>query len=402
MQSNRLHQLDWLRVIAIGLLILFHIGMVYVPDWGFHFKHEASSDGLKNLLLTLSPWRMGLLWLISGVALRHMWNKRSDWQLILTRSTQLLLPLLIGVLVIVPPQLYIEMTQAGKMPLDFGDFLFALYVDPKHYFDDYQSGIWPHFDVNHLWFLRSLWQYSVILLLLAPLLTSRWGLRVTHLLSGHLKLQLGICIVSILLIETLLEGEQIREIYGFYLLLFGFLLGSHHLFWQKLKASWLPITLLALSALILLQFVFEFIWQTGPLQENRYAVTVGLTIYALAKTLPVFAVAALASRFLQQESSIIRKLNLWVFPIYILHQSIIIVVAYYLTQYQLPLMIEGILVTILTCLTCYLAIVLLKQSPLLQPMFGIRLITKKPLYHSPLWRYSITISCIPIMLALIS
>ncbi len=400
MQSNRLHQLDWLRVIAVGVLMLFHIGMVYVPDWGFHFKHEASSDQLKNLLLIVSPWRMGLLWFISGVALRFMWNKRSDWQLILTRSIQLLFPLLIGILLVIPPQLYIEMTQAGKMPLDFGPFLFALYVDPQHYFDDYQSGIWPHFDVNHLWFLRSLWQFSVIILLASPLLTSKWGLKVTYFLSKHLKIQFGISILSVALIETLLAGEQIREVYGLYFLLFGFLLGSHTPFWQQLKASWAPISLFALTALVLLQGAFEFIWQSDTLQNNTSAVAIGLLIYTLAKTLPVFAVVAIATRFLSEKSAIISQLNPWVFPIYILHQTIIIVVAYSLVRYQLPMMLEGIVVTILTFSLSGVAIVLLNRFTLLQAMFGVRLATS--FYDSPVWRSLIVICCIPITFKLIS
>jgi peptidoglycan/LPS O-acetylase OafA/YrhL len=402
MQSNRLHQLDWLRVIAVGLLMLFHIGMVYVPDWSFHFKHEASSERLKNLLLFISPWRMGLLWFISGVALRFMWNKHRDWQLILTRSIQLLLPLLIGILLVIPPQLYIEMTQAGKMPLDFGPFLLALYFDSQHYFDDYQSGVWPHFDVNHIWFLRSLWQFSVMILLTAPLLTSKLGLKVTHFLSRHLKIQLGISILSVTLIETLLEGEQIREIYGLYFLLFGFMLGSHPLFWQQLKKSWTPMLLFALISLILLQGAFEFIWQSDSLQNNTSAVAIGLLIYTLAKTLPVFAVVAIASRFLSEKSAIISQLNPWVFPIYILHQTIIIVVAYSLVRYQLPMILEGIVVTILTFSLSGVAIVLLKQFTLLQAMFGVRLASQQPFYDSPIWRYLILICCIPITFKLIS
>jgi uncharacterized membrane protein len=36
--THRLHCLDWLRVIAMGILLMYHIGMVYVSDWGYHYK----------------------------------------------------------------------------------------------------------------------------------------------------------------------------------------------------------------------------------------------------------------------------------------------------------------------------------------------------------------------------
>jgi hypothetical protein len=60
--TNRLHCLNWLRVIAIGVLLMYHIGMVYVPDWGYHYKNPLASDWIKSLMLLTSPWRMGLLW----------------------------------------------------------------------------------------------------------------------------------------------------------------------------------------------------------------------------------------------------------------------------------------------------------------------------------------------------
>ena len=76
--NQRLYQLDWLRVIAIGLLIFYHTAMVYVPDWEFHFKNETTATSLQHFMLLLSPWRMGLLWFISGVALRFYVAKIRD------------------------------------------------------------------------------------------------------------------------------------------------------------------------------------------------------------------------------------------------------------------------------------------------------------------------------------
>lgn len=219
-QSTRLHHIDWLRVIAIGLLVLFHIGMVYVPEWDFHFKQESQSTLLQHLMLTLSPWRMGLLWFISGVALRFMLIKQSSKKLLWSRSIQLLFPLLIGVLIVVPPQLYIEMKQAEKMPLDLWSFVYAFYFDPLNYFADYQSGIWPHIDVNHLWFLRALWKYSIALLLLslmlesAPLWMKEWAKKAAFFVSSTLIVMLITLVILTLLIITLLTGDTVREMYG--------------------------------------------------------------------------------------------------------------------------------------------------------------------------------------------
>ncbi len=407
-QSNRLHHLDWLRVIAIGLLVLFHIGMVYVPEWGFHFKHESQSTLLQHLMLTLSPWRMGLLWFISGVALRFMLLKQSGRSLLWTRSIQLLFPLLIGVLIVVPPQLYIEMKQASKMPLDFWPFIYAFYFEPLNYFDDYQSGIWPHVDVNHLWFLRSLWKYSIALLLISflfertPLFIKKWAQKAGDFVSNKLLALSIMLIASTLLIDTLLTGDDVREMYGLLLLLMGFSLGSVDSFWNKLSASWIKMTQLAFVSLTAFQFGFSYIWQTGLNESNNLAALILGIVYACAKTMPVLAILAIASRYLNRKSSVINELNRWVFPVYIVHQTIIIIAAYTLSSFRIPIVLEGLTVFILTIMFCWLGTVMIKNSTMLQVSFGVKpAITSK--YHtSYLWRTIVAVCCIPLALELIS
>jgi peptidoglycan/LPS O-acetylase OafA/YrhL len=406
-QSNRLHHLDWLRVIAIGLLVLFHTGMVYVPEWGFHFKHESQSTLLQHLMLTLSPWRMGLLWFISGIALRFMLLKETSGKLLWSRSLQLLFPLLIGVLIVVPPQLYIEMKQAGKMPLDFWPFVYAFYVAPLNYFDDYQSGIWPHVDVNHLWFLRSLWKYSMALLLITllckhtPLLIKKWVQKAVAFASNKLLALSIMLIASTLLIDTLLTGDAVREMYGLLLLLVGFCLGSIGSFWSKLSASWIKITLFAFISLMALQFGFSYIWQTGLYENDDVAALMFGIVYANAKTMPVLAILAIASRYLNRKSRIVSELNRWVFPVYIVHQTIIIVMAYTLSGFRIPIALEGVAVLILTIALCWLGMLIVKRSTLLKMSFGVKPAATSLYYTSYLWRAIITICCIPLALELI-
>lgn len=406
-QSNRLHYIDWLRVIAIGLLVLFHTGMVYVPEWEFHFKDESQSTLLQHLMLTLSPWRMGLLWFISGVALRFMLLKQSGGKLLWSRSIQLLFPLLIGVLIIVPPQLYIEMKQAGKMPLDFWSFVYAFYFEPLNYFDDYQSGIWPHVDVNHLWFLRSLWKYSIAILLfsfifeLTPLLIKEWIQKAITFVSETLIVLSIMLVTSTLLIDTTLTGDAVREMYGLVLLLVGFCLGSVDSFWSQLRASWFKITVLAVVSLTALQFGFSYIWQAGLYESNDVAALLLGIIYACAKTVPVLAILAIASRYLNRKSRFISKLNLWVFPVYVVHQTIIILAAYSLSYFPIPIFFKGFLVLTLTIILCWLVVRIVKNSTLLQICFGVKPTTESKYHTSHFWKVIVTACSIPIALELI-
>ena len=55
--AGRRHDIDALRVCAFGLLILFHIGMFYVP-WDWHVKsgHVAGWLELPMMLSFSSAW----------------------------------------------------------------------------------------------------------------------------------------------------------------------------------------------------------------------------------------------------------------------------------------------------------------------------------------------------------
>ena len=68
---TRLYFLDWLRIGAFALLIVYHVGMVYV-SWDFHIKSPSASTTIEPFMLLSSPWRMSLLFLISGAATSMM------------------------------------------------------------------------------------------------------------------------------------------------------------------------------------------------------------------------------------------------------------------------------------------------------------------------------------------
>lgn len=69
--SERRIDLDWVRILAFGLLIFYHVGMLYV-SWGFHIKGVHRLTWLEPLMLFLNPWRLSLLFPVSGVATRFM------------------------------------------------------------------------------------------------------------------------------------------------------------------------------------------------------------------------------------------------------------------------------------------------------------------------------------------
>ena len=94
-ESERRVDLDWVRISAFGLLILYHVGMLYV-SWGFHIKSAHRITELEPLMLLLNPWRLALLFLVSGAATRFMLRKLTAGQLLRSRTLRLLPPLIIS------------------------------------------------------------------------------------------------------------------------------------------------------------------------------------------------------------------------------------------------------------------------------------------------------------------
>jgi hypothetical protein len=232
---TRRYDLDWLRILVFGLLILYHTGMFYVENWGWHAKSLYQSQFLENIMLIVEPWRMPVLWLIAGIAIRFIMAKVSVVRFITLRSFRLLLPLLFGILVVVPPQLYVEMSYGGEINMNYWQFLLAFFSSNSDVFLQHQSGIWPHIDVNHLWFIRSLWQYSLILLCLIPLLNMQWVNRATTwLVNRHGVLAIVLSTVPLFIIQMNWDMETVRYPLGFTLMVYGYLIGWNSVFWRRI------------------------------------------------------------------------------------------------------------------------------------------------------------------------
>ena len=85
--SARLYFLDWVRILAFLLLILYHVGMYYV-SWDWHVKSPHANDAIEPLMMLSSPWRLGLLFLISGAASSFLLAKLGAGRFMRQRSVR--------------------------------------------------------------------------------------------------------------------------------------------------------------------------------------------------------------------------------------------------------------------------------------------------------------------------
>lgn len=364
--------LDWLRILAFALLIFYHCGMLYVQDWGFHIKSQYLSESLQSVMLLVNPWRMPILWMISGIAIRFILAKISIVHFVKQRSYRLLLPLLFGVLVIVPPQLYYEMTFNGDSNISYWQFYQQFFQLDNPLFDNYRPGIYPHIDVNHLWYLRELWQFSLYLLLLLPLFNSQAVTRATKKLSNMNGWLISILmLIPVLTIQILIDDE--REALGFLFLCYGYLLGWQPRLWEKLRQNALSILTLGLLSYLVLVVFYNLVWtaQSEPLSAAMQLT--GVIIHSADRVVWVLAILALGARYLNRPSKRLAYFNEAVYPYYIIHQTLIIIFGFELTALRLGPWLEPAVVIGLTFLGSAIFFEVARRFEPLRPLVGLKL-----------------------------
>ncbi|OKY25455.1 acyltransferase family protein [Thalassotalea sp. PP2-459] len=373
---QRRYDLDWLRVILFSLLIIHHVGMFYVLNWGFHAKSQYRYEWLESVLLVVEPWRMPAIWFISGVAIRFILIKVTILSFISLRSLRLLLPLAFGIFIVVPPQLYIEMTANGDIVMDFWRFMQAFYDPQSTLFEQYQAGIWPHIDVNHLWYLRSLWYYSLTLVFLLPALNSNIieGLK-SWLASRHGFWTVLCLIVCVFAVQIIWRNDETRYPIGFLFLMLGYLVGWHTVFWQKLLTAIRPLcaSFIVLCICFLIVYNLYYLDMYKGIELPHLIEAISLFTYSALRIVGLFLVLALSHRFLTKKTQKLAYFNEAVYPFYLLHQSIILVAGYYLTQLSLGAVFESLILLFITTAMCFLLFELIKRIELLRPFFGLKM-----------------------------
>jgi len=376
---NRRHDIDALRVIAFAFLILYHVGMLYVHDWGWHIKSSYQSEGLQLPMLFMNRWRMDLIFLISGLAAAFLLKPGQTGRFLAARSARLLLPLTFGILVVVPIQPYVQGVTNGVVEPGFFAFLADYYTArrwPENAFDGWQHG----YTWNHLWYLAYLWVYTLALAALLPLLRSRWGQRVCAGFAGLRGPALLILPALPLLFYSLVlqprfpdNGDFIHDWYRnavyFTVFLYGFVIARDAGFWAEAKRLRRVALGLALSLFVIYAIVRHGVPETIPYWHEVLIVTLR-NAYVWTMLL---AILGWAHALLNRPFAWLPRANEAVYPWYMLHQSLIVMVAYWLVPLRLGAVAECALVIAGTVAGCYvLHEYLIRRVSWLRPLFGLK------------------------------
>lgn len=393
--GERRYDLDWVRIGAFMLLIFYHVGMYYV-SWDWHVKSPHTSHAIEPLMMLTQPWRLSLLFLVSGVATAYLLERQGQGQdkgkgqrkghrtgnsgFLGQRSVRLLVPLLFGMAVIVPPQSYLEVVEKLSYAGSYTDFL-NLYFTGYNGFcrgtDCLHLPTW-----NHLWFVAYLWVYTVALyavIRVAPA-TVNWLRSIAEKQLGGLGAVLWpiallaaarLTLIAIFPPTHALVGDWYNHLlYGTTFLL-GFTLAGTRAPWVAIeRARWIALGLAVIGWAFLSAYYGVFN-EDSVIEPSLALRLFQRFVYGAEQWLAIVAVLGFARRHLAHDNAARRYLTASIFPVYILHQSVIVVVAHALKPAHLDPTVEGGLLVMVTAATCFLGYEVIRRVKWLRPLFGL-------------------------------
>ena len=344
MTSERRYDIDWLRVIAIGLLLFYHIAIIFQP-WAMFIgfmKNDETLEGLWKLMSMLNVWRIPFLFYVSGMGLYFAMKKRNFQQLIAERSKRILLPFIFGIVAISPLH-FLIFQKYYHLPLSY----------------------YPH--AGHLWFLGNIFAYVLLLSPLFLFLIRKEDGKFRRILSSLMSNPAGPLAISVFFVaEAVIVKPQLFTLYaetlhGFFLGLlaffFGFLLVySGKEFWLTvLKWKWLYFGL-AIVLYIIRLLVFET-------NSPGY-------LMAIESNSWIFSVFGFGYQFLNKPGKILSYFSQAAYPVYIIHMFALYAGAMIILPLEISPVMKFILITSFTFLTCILIYeFLIRRISFIRPLF---------------------------------
>ncbi|WP_194778096.1 acyltransferase family protein [Pararhodonellum marinum] len=367
----RRNDLDWLRVIVFSILIFYHVGMFFVP-WDYHLKNNILYPNLKWPMLFVNQWRLPILFVISGMGTYYALSKKSGFSFIKERIWRLFLPLLVGMLFIVPPQVYFERLST----LEFTGNYFEFWPS-KTFLGSYPEG---NLSWHHLWFLPYLLIFSLILVPIFLYLRNHKENLLLKLTERLASSPFGLfCLIFPLFIYNsilapnypsthALVGDWFNLINYITLFFLGFIFISiKETFWKTVmhhRKIYLLCGILGFSFLLLIWLVFE----RSPLIYYLESLVRAFNTWSWIMTIFGFAASYLNGR-----NTFLSYANEAVYPFYILHQTVTITLGYYLMNLDWGLLSKF---TLMVFGTFGISLLLyeygIRRWKFIRPLFGLK------------------------------
>jgi glucan biosynthesis protein C len=342
--ASRRYDIDWIRVIAIGLLLIYHVAIGFQP-WGMMIAFITTPTPWESLwppMAMLNVWRIPLLFFVSGMGVYFAMQNRNWKSLLGERAMRILVPFVLGCFIIVPIHVWLWQ-RYYNFPLQYT------------------------FGRGHLWFLGNIFVYVLLWLpffyyLLRHERANQWIRRVMSHPAGLIPF------VLLFQAEVWLVRPGTYEMYamtwhGFYLGLvaflagFCFVLGGEGFRQMTFRWRWLFVAVGA--------GLYTFRWAVLEWHAPGW-------MLSLESNAWVLSVLAFGFAYLNRPGKVLRYLSQAAYPIYILHMIFLYLGATWIFPLALPSPVAFMLILLVTLAGCFLTYEIIRRISFLRPLLGLK------------------------------
>jgi glucans biosynthesis protein C len=357
---NRQVDLDWIRVIATLIVFLYHISMFFNP-FPWHVKNSTIDQSyILVFSLLVGTWIMPLFFAISGITTYHALQRRSGKEFVKERLIRLGIPLVFGVLVLTPPQVYIERHSHQQFNGSFIEF-FPRYFDGL-YLEINGTGNFAFFGL-HLWYLLVLLVFSLILLPVFLNVKAIKSFKYSHYLL--LSFILFILAASIEIVN--LGGWGLP----YYLIVYciGYIYFSQNPFREFIRENKLVIGIVTIISSCL--YIYGFM---NGMAGKGDLVSLLLTYIKVQNSWNwLLFIFYLGDKYLATAKMGLKYLSQASMPFYVLHQPIIVGLGYYLYQLSWNTPIKLFFLTLVSFIIIMVIYhIIIQHFSVLRVSFGIK------------------------------
>ncbi|HEY7234778.1 MAG TPA: acyltransferase [Gemmatimonadaceae bacterium] len=373
--APRLVYVDWLRVVALIGVFVIHVCSVFDPFDEWHIQNSERSRYVGEVIVLMAPWIMPLFMLLAGVSAWYSLLGRGNARYLRERVLRLLVPLIAGTLLLVPPQVYLERRLHGQ----FTGSLWAFY---PHFFD----GIYPRGNLSwhHLWFLAHLFGYSLIALPLFRYWQSdrgrgqlRWLARRCSGPAGLLWLALPLVLERHLLWWVFRERHMLTSDWSNHAVLFvayvyGFALAGEPTLGAAIDKHWrgaLATAILTTSLLVI--GTWRGIVPAHLPEPYHPGYLAFWTLYAVGAWASMASVLAAGRRWLVRETPLVAYGRSAGYAWYLVHQPVIVAIAFVVVGWRAGVAVKLIVLAVASFLGTLIGGELLGRSEVMRRAFGL-------------------------------
>jgi glucans biosynthesis protein C len=356
----RRYDLDWIKVIATMFVFLYHCSMFFNPfDW--HVKNdEVDSTVILAFSLLAGSWIMPVFFVISGISSNYSLQKRSMGLYMRERFVRLGIPLLFGIFILAPPQIYIERVDNGQFTGSF--FAFLPQAFNGLYLEIGGTGNFAFVGL-HLWYLLALILFSLITLHLFYRTTSFKTITAVHLFVIQIIVLLGAAFL-----KTVNLGGWDLLVYLLFFLAGYYVFSSSQLL-VVLRRTF-PIHM-ALGVLAAPAYTVWFL--NGMPAHNSGGFLLFTSLLAISSLNSILAFYYLANKYLSFTNRVLRYCSEASLPFYILHQPVIVIIGFFIKDLSWSLPVKSVLLVVLSFLIISsIYHFMIRHISILRVLFGLK------------------------------